>query len=251
MKMRFSSNCMQKKNGLRRSSARIRVAFPAVATHADQLVEVRGQFEAVLGRQITLEHLESFEMKLDHSVAAAADEVIVMLLAEGGFVSTSFARKHGRLYDSGFHQQRQGAVHRRARGIDALRLHVMGQVLYAEVAYPRECGSNYRFSHVGDPKGTAVQEVSESVDGLFHGRFNDRRTLATSLYQGPYYCMGRSSVKQVKSGQVGMQVRFASMSFSAVPLAQRGACGIESRFPPSTRPRRDAALPRTAHRYRW
>src|SRR4030042_1222948 len=94
----------------------------AIGTAADELVQVALEREPVARGDIALEDLERLELELHDLPAADADQVIVVLLAEGRLVALTISSHDGRLQDTGGSEQRQGPVDRGLRAADPPQL---------------------------------------------------------------------------------------------------------------------------------
>jgi hypothetical protein len=133
---------------VRDGSARRRARL-AVRAHPEQLVDVARQAEAEPLGDVTLKHLDGFEVKLEDRTTARADEVVVVLALEGSLVSSPVSRGDERMLDEAcFDEQRQDAVHRRRmRVCDAAVTQILHQIVHREMAAPQQRRTRNRVAH--------------------------------------------------------------------------------------------------------
>jgi hypothetical protein len=128
------------------------------------------QAEAVLGGHVALEDLEGLELELDHLPAGAAQEVIVVVPAEGGLVALHLAGDDGRLEDPGLGEERERPVDRGLRPADPPLLQVGDQVVDRIVTLPRERRLDDGGARLGEPQILLVEEALESLQRFLRAR---------------------------------------------------------------------------------
>jgi hypothetical protein len=76
----------------------------ALRTDPEKLVAVPRQAEPVLCRDFLLQHLEGFELELDHHSALTAHQVIVVFSCCSNLIELPLSRRNGGLYDACLYQ---------------------------------------------------------------------------------------------------------------------------------------------------
>src|ERR1700687_708118 len=121
-----------------KSGRRVQIAHPvfcsfAVGTNADELVIVLNQFEAVFCGNFSLKHFEGFKLELHDFVAPMADQVIVVLLPKYSLIAMLFSRENSGVQQACLNQQRNRAIHGRARGGYSLPTNCPNEIVYFEM----------------------------------------------------------------------------------------------------------------------
>lgn len=146
----------------------LHAAFAPTFTAApQQLVDVRGELEVVLHRELTLQLLDGIEAELDHLAADGTDEVVVVFALERDLIAVPLARQERRLEQAGLEEKREHAVDGRHRGfVDAVHPEDPHEVLDLEVTRIREGRPHDRAAdvrHLQRLFGEGMLEVLEST----------------------------------------------------------------------------------------
>src|SRR5712692_799618 len=113
----------------------VRLSAPALAVLAEavQLQLVPRHLEAVVAGDHVLQLLDALVLELDDPVAAGADQVIVVMAADGGLVPRLPVLEVARAGEACVGEDLHGAVHGRRADVLVARLHLGEQLLDAEV----------------------------------------------------------------------------------------------------------------------
>ena len=122
--------------------------------------------EAVACRDLLLKDLERLELELDHLSAPRAEQVVVVVAAEGGLVAASLPRNDGRLENSRLREERQRPVDGRLRASDPPRLQIADEILDRIVTLARQRRLHDRGPRLGQAEIPLVEEPLESIECL-------------------------------------------------------------------------------------
>jgi hypothetical protein len=140
------------------------------------------ELEAVLGRDLPLQHLERLEMELHDLAAACADEVVVMFALEGGFVAVALAHREERgLEEASLHEQRYDAIDRGHRCLaNVLPVELTHEIVHIEVAGLGERGPQDRLADRGHSQRMTLENRAKLLEGSLNRMFLDTTAGASS-----------------------------------------------------------------------
>ena len=154
----------------------------AIGAAADELVQVALEREPVAGSDVALQDLERLELELHDLAAADADQVVVVLLAEGSLVALSISSHDSRLQDAGGSEQRQGPVDGGLRAAYPPLSQIRDQILDREVAGSSQNGLDDGGTGGGEAKATACQKPLEALEALCDPQLPSGAIVATESH---------------------------------------------------------------------
>lgn len=98
------------------------------------------QPKAVLGSHLALEDLEGLEFELDHLSALAAEQVVMVVPAEGGLVALHLAGDDRRLEDAGLGEEGKGAIDGGLGAANPTRLEISDELVDGVMSLTRQRG---------------------------------------------------------------------------------------------------------------